>query len=282
MTIWGAVLTFMRSKARLTITLSRDILKQVDRMIDNKTVRNRSHAIELLLRESLLSNVTTAVILAGGVKNSDTIPPLRPIANSPLILLTIRHLISYGIKTIHILAGNNEPAIREILKPGLFMGSTIKVFKEDQPLGTAGAVKSIEDQLAYEPFIVLNGDILTDINLADFIAFHKNENTLATIAVKPRDAERKYGKVTLQGNKIRDFSETNHSHGISIVNTGIYLFQPEVLKLIDAGGPAQFEQDIFPKLAAINELSAFFFQGIWFDISPPENYRLAQDRWSKN
>jgi len=270
----------MRSKARLTITLSRDILRQIDRMIDNKTVRNRSHAIELLLRQSLLSIVTTAVILAGGENNSGNNPPLLPIDNSPLILITIRHLISFGIKTIHILAGINEPDLRKILEASPHLGATIKFHKEDLPLGTAGAVKSIEDQLAYEPFIVLNGDILTDINLADFIAFHKNENTLATIAVKPRDAERNYGKVTLQGNKIRDFSETNHNHGISIVNTGIYLFQPEVLKLIDSGQPAQFEQDIFPKLAAINELSAFFFQGIWFDISPPDNYRLALRRWS--
>ncbi len=121
---------------------------------------------------------------------------------------------------------------------------------------------------------------MTNINLADFIEFHKHENTLATIAVKPREAERTYGKVLLQGNKITDFSETNQSEGISIVNTGVYLLQPDALKLIELDPPAHFEKDLFPKLAAIHELSAFIFQGIWFDISTSDSYRLAQARWA--
>ena len=272
----------MRSKARLTITLAKDILRQVDRMVDNQTIRNRSHAIEMLLRESLMSKVTTAVILAGGQNKDAPTAALLPIQDQQLILITLRHLISYGIRSIFLLAGDNEAAFRRAIGDGNFMGATIAFVREDRPLGTAGAVKSIVDQLEYEPFLVLHGDVLTNINLSDFIAFHKSENTLATIAVKPRDAERKYGKVMLQGNKIREFSETEDSAGISIVNTGVYLLQPEALKLIAAGEPAYFERDVFPKLAAINELSAFLFQGVWFDISTPDSYQLAQARWASS
>ncbi len=270
----------MRSKARLTITLARDLLRQVDRMIDNKTIRNRSHAIEMLLRQSLMSKVTTAVILAGGDSGDGPLPALLPIENTQLLFITIGHLVNFGISRIFILAGKNEAALRQVVGEGRFMGATVVYAREDQPLGTAGAVKTIEDKLADEPFLVIHADVLTNINLAEFIEFHKHENTLATIAVKPREAERTYGKVLLQGNKITDFSETNQSEGISIVNTGVYLLQPDALKLIELDQPAHFEKDLFPKLAAIHELSAFIFQGIWFDISTSDSYRLAQARWA--
>lgn len=270
----------MRSKARLTITLAKDLLRQIDNMIDSQTIRSRSHAIELLLRKSLESRVKTAVILAGGRSKRDEVPALLPVANQPLILITVGHLISYGIDTIHVLAGENKSAIKEVIGEGSFLGASINYASEDSPRGTAGAVKSIEDRLTAEPFLVLHADVLTDINLADFIEFHKHEYTLATIAVKPREAERKYGKLLLKGNKITDFSKAEVSEGLSIVNTGVYLLQPEVLSLIEPGQSAQFEEDIFPNLAAIGELSAYFFQGIWFDISTAQSYQLAQDRWA--
>lgn len=272
----------MRSRARLTITLAKDLLQQIDGMVDGKSIRNRSHAIETLVRESLLPKVTTAVILAGGETQAQTIAPLLPMGNRQLIFITLDHLIRYGIDTIFILASKNEPDIRSLVGDDRFMGATIHYVPEEELLGTAGAVKAIGSQLTHEPFIVIHGDVLTNINLAEFIEFHKRENTLATIAVKPRDAERKYGKVLLQGNRITDFSQTSQSEGISIVNTGVYLLEPESLRLINGKKPALFETDFFPRLAALDELSAFLFQGVWFDISDSESYELAQARWEGN
>ena len=272
----------MRSKARLTITLDKDLLRQVDKMIVHVAIRNRSHAIESILRENLISRVSTAVILAGGKNSSITHPALHPIDDKELIFITLEHLANYGIRRIFILAGKHEPAFQEIIGENGVFGASITYSKEDKPLGTAGAVKAIESHLEHEPFLVIHADVLTNINLTDFIAFHKQEKTLATIAVKPRDAEKKYGKVLLQGNKITEFSEKEHSEGISIINTGVYMLQPDVLNLIDAGQPAQFEVDVFPKLAAINELSAFLFQGIWFDISDSDSYLGAKTRWSSS
>jgi NDP-sugar pyrophosphorylase family protein len=270
----------VRSKARLTITLDKDLLRQVDKMIDHVTIRNRSHAIESILRESLNPTVSTAVILAGGNLTSNSHPALLPIDDKELIFITLEHLANYGIRRIFLLSGNSEPEFQDVLGDNDVFGVNIIFAHEEQPLGTAGAVKAIENQLDHEPFLVIHADILTNINLADFITFHRQEKTLATIAVKPRDAEKKYGKVMLQGNKITEFAEKEKSEGISIINTGVYILQPDVLKLIDTGKPAQFEMDIFPKLAAINELSAFLFQGIWFDISDSESYLGAKKRWS--
>lgn len=271
----------MRSKARLTITLPADLLAEIDRMIDKRTVRNRSHAIELLLRESLKPTVSTAVLLAGGSSDMEQLPALFPIQGQALIVQTVNHLLAYGICSFIILAGQNEPLIRGLLGNGKYMGAEIHYVGEAQPMGTAGALKAAEGYLLDQPFLVFHADILTDINIADFVKFHSSQNKLATIAVKPRQAESDYGKVMLEGSEITDFIPESQDQGISIVNTGVYLFEPEVLSLIGAGTTTRLETDVFPKLAKMGELSAFLFQGIWFDISRSGNYESAQIRWQQ-
>ncbi len=270
----------MRSKARLTITLPQDLLRQIDRLIDKQTIRNRSHAIEMLVRQSLRPQVETAVLLAGGQLQDGPPPALLSINKRKLISLTIEHLARYGVTDFIILAGQNEAAIRAVIGEGESWGVTVSYVREDYPLGTGGALKLAEQRLQNGPFLVVHGDILTSINIADFIDFYQNEKTLAAIAVKPRQAERNYGQVILQGNRITDFYENGRDVGISIVNTGVYLLQPRVLSLIPEGQPAKLETDVFPRLAEMGELSAFFFQGVWFDISAPENYQKAQARWN--
>lgn len=269
----------MRKKARLTITLSRDLLRQIDRMVDERTVRSRSHAIESLLRQSLTPAVSTAVILAGGSPKGKTLPALAPIDGQPLIRQQVEHLQSYGVRTVLILAGPHEPAIRRELGEGT-PGLRVIYVPETESLGTAGALKLAEPHLQGLPlFLVLHGDVLTDIDIADFVAFQQKENRLASIAVKPRQAERNLGKVLLQGNRITDFLQAGPDQSISIVNTGVYLLRPDVLSLIEAHHAAKLETEIFPRLASMGELSAFLFQGIWFDISSPAKYHLAQERW---
>lgn len=270
----------MRKKARLTITLSRDLLHRIDRMVNERTVRSRSHAIETLLRKSLSPTVSTAVILAGGPRNGKGVPALSKIGGQPLIRRQMAHLRAYGIRTFIILAGPNEEEVRREVGPKQESDTSVIYLSEEQPLGTAGALKLAEPYLNGAPFfLVLHGDVFTDIDIADFVDFQQKENTLAGIAVKPRQAEPDYGKVLLQGNRITDFLAQAQDQSISIVNTGVYLLQPDMLQLIKPLEPARLETEIFPRLAGMGELSAFLFQGIWFDISSPDNHRLAQQRW---
>jgi mannose-1-phosphate guanylyltransferase/phosphomannomutase len=268
----------MRSKARLTITLDWSLLRQIDQMVDHMTIRNRSHAIETLLRQSLVVQLDTAVLLAGG-KEKSPLPPLQSIGGKPLAVQMVEHLVTFGFDRIFVLAGKNQASFKEILQNGDTLDAEIHYVPEPTPMGTAGAVKLIESELSKAPFLVMNADVLTNINLADFISFHQEEESLVTVAVKPRDAEHRYGKVLLKGNKVTTFNQPEESEGISIVNTGVYLLQPEVLGLIEEGQVANFETDLFPKLANMGELSAYFFQGVWFDISTPETYHQAEKRW---
>ncbi len=111
--------------------------------------------------------------------------------------------------------------------------------------------------------------------------FHQDETSIATMAVKPRLAEKKYGKVILQGNKIVDFVGQKGDRGLSIVNAGIYLFEPEIFNYIPNKTPVYLDIDVFPKLARKGRLSAYIFQGIWYDISRKDDYQEAKNRWSK-
>lgn len=271
----------MRSKKRLTITLPPDILDEIDRRIDKKTVRNRSHAIELLLRESMKPTISTAVILAGGARDEEHFPALLPIQGQALIVRTLNHLIAHGIHRFVILPGQNESLLRGLLGDDVYMGATIHYIPEVTPLGTAGALKKAEAYIADQSFIVFHGDILTDINIDDLIRFHSSQNKLATIAVKPRQAGPHLGKVMLEGSAITEFIPRSRQEGVSIVNTGVYLFEPEVLSLIGDRPNIDLETDIFPKLANLGELSAFLFRGIWFDIRRSKNYESAQIRWQQ-
>ena len=271
----------MRRKSRLTITLSPDLVAQLDQMIDRRTIRSRSHAIELLLRQGLEPAVSTAVLLAGGEHETSGIPALAPIAGEALISLTIGHLVGFGIREFVVLAGRHQGQIETLVGDGESLGARIRYLEERRPMGTAGAVKRAQKLIGDGPFLVVNADVLTDIDIADFIRFHVAEGSLATIAVKPRRAEWQYGKVMLQGNRITAFSDRGQERGVGIINSGLYLLQPQVLDLIEADKPSMLETDVFPILAKVGELSAFLFQGIWYDVRSDEDYRVAEQRWQQ-
>lgn len=268
----------MKTKSRLTITLSQDLLQKVDALIDGHTIRNRSHAIESLVKQGLTSQVHTAVILAGGSYENE-IPGLKLVNNRPLLAHTLEHLKKYGVTKIIICAGDNESKIKDVIGKGSTYGVSIQYTKEKNSLGTAGAVKNAAKYLDEEPFLVINDSTLTNLNLDDLFEFQMEEDTLATVCVKPRMSEPKYGQAFLHGNKIVKFLDSSEKQGISIVNIGLYVLKPEVLERIPANTHMNFETDVFPNLATDKELSAFVFQGSWYDASSESSLEQAQSEF---
>jgi len=266
-----------RRKDRLTISLPKDMLSALTGTIDGKEIRNMSHAIEHFLRQSLKPSITNAVILSGAPAKTKHHPSLTAIDNRSLLDITLEHLAAAGFKNVYMLAGSHKNTLRTAVGKHTY-GMTIRWTPEPTPLGTGGALKLLEGTLR-EPFLVLHGDVLTNIPLQSFIDFHLYEHTLVTIAVKPRHSEPTYGQATLQGNRITTFSEHDRGIGISIINTGVYMMSPAVFSYLPAGKPSAIEADVFPKLAAAGELSAFFFQGMWFDITNHKNMREVIRRY---
>lgn len=268
-------------KSRLTITLPDSLLLQIDDLVDKQTIRNRSHAIEHLVRQSLTPQITTAIILAGGKKHETLNPVLTEINGEVLLGITIKHLNQYGIKHFIICTTKDDSEIQEFCGDGKRFGVSIEYSYETTPIGTAGALKKAQTLLRNDsPFLVMHGDILTDIKFDEVFDFHLQEGALATMIVKPKLGTKQYGQVSIQGNRITTFSEAGTDSGISIINTGVYVLNREVLQAIPSKKSTFLESDIFPTLAKKNQLRAYFFQGFWYDISTPEQYSEAVSNWS--
>ncbi len=263
------------AKKRLTITLSESVLKQVDHIIDKHTIRNRSHAIEHLINKSLQPSVNQAIILAGGKKDeqNEVIRPLTMVNNKPLIQHTIEHFKQFGITSFVIATSKRGKVIQEVIGDGSNIGVTIQYVFENFPLGTAGAVKHSSHKLSKNPFLVIAGDTLTTINVHDFISFHRENKGFVTVAVKPRPTKETYDNVYIQGNTVVDFQASTKLQTVSIVNTGIYIFEHQALQHIKYARTSMLEKDLFPLLSKKGQMKAFTFQGLWFDVSSDENYK---------
>ncbi len=260
------------SKQRITITLSQSTLNKIDQLIDKKQVRSRSHAIETILQKQLKPAVDTAVILAGGKsENAETIKPLIEYQNQPLIFHIIDHLLTQQVSKIIILAHSQAQGIKTKIQqrhPNL----NVKYIFEDKPLGTAGALKNAQRWLKSN-FFCLHGDIYTDINLQELAIFHEQQNSLATIAVKPRMSHHSFDNISVQGSQITAFEPKNKEPQPSLVNSGVYLFSPKIFNYMPDKTPAMLEKDVFPQLVNSNQLHAFTFEGIWLDITTEQQYQ---------
>ncbi|MDQ5950932.1 MAG: mannose-phosphate guanylyltransferase / phosphomannomutase [Patescibacteria group bacterium] len=268
-------------KTRLTITLPPDLLKTIDAFVDKKTIRNRSHAIEHLVRASISSQINTAVILAGGNKKSKQNPLLKKIDDKELFIHQVSHLKQYGIKTVIVCLNESDKYIETIFGDGKDLGVRILYSFESITLGTAGTLKKASKLWSNQSaIVVLHGDVLTTIALDELIAFHQSEEADITLAVKPRIGKRELGQVYLQGSRVTSFTKNSVESEISIINTGVYIISPSVLETLSTKTATYLETDVFPKLADDNKLRAFIFQGIWYDISTDEQHLLAQKRLS--
>lgn len=270
-------------KERVTFTIEKDILKQIDKTIDHFQVKNRSHATELLLRKALgKNNIHTAFIIAGGKGTriqpiTKEIPKsLLPLSGKPLLQYTINHLKEYGVNNIIISVGYKAEKIKEYFGDGNRFGVKITYIKEDEPMGTAGPLRLAKDLLK-EPFIMCNADELKEIDLIDMFTFHNKNKGLATIALTTVEDPSKYGVARLQGNKIVEFVEKPKSHPPSrLINSGLYILDPKVIDYVPEGY-AMIEKDVFPKIAQEGNLFGYSFIGYWQDIGDMESYSQAID-----
>ena len=273
-------------RQRLTITLRSDVLKRLDQAIDGVSIRNRSHAIEYFLSKSLTPTITQAVILAGGegVKmrplTYEVPKPLILLSGKPLIEYTIELLREAGIREIIIAVGYLGDKIKEEVGSGKKYGVNIYYSEEKEPRGSAGALRGIKPFIGNQPFLVIHGDVLTKINLSDFISFHEKEKFIASLALSTASDTKGYGTVLLRGGRILKFIKDDKEKISQHINAGIYIFNPEIINFIPKKGEYNLES-VFELLAREEKLAGFPFESAWFDISTPKNYEIAIKKWQK-
>jgi len=269
-------------KKRVTLTIEGSVLDQVDKEVDGYKVKNRSHAVELLLLKAMGTNVPKqALILAGGKGTRLTpitreIPkPLVPLHGKPVLEYSLDLFKKFGIKDILISIGFKGEKIKEYFGDGKRFGVNITYIEEDKPLGTAGPLKLAKKYLK-SSFIMCNADELKDIDLMDMFIAHKENNAMGTIALTSVEDTSKYGVAKLAGNKILDFVEKppKDKAPSNFINSGLYILEPEVIDYVPEGF-AMVEKDVFPKLAKEGKLFGYPFSGYWKPIGNFQQYEEA-------
>lgn len=275
-------------RERLTITLKKTVLAGVDRFIDGTKIRNRSHAIEYLITQSLTPKVSQAVILAGG-RGLNMRPytfempkGLFPVGGKPILEYIIELLSKYDIRNIIMSVGYLGEKIKDHFGDGKKFGVKITYISESAPHGTGGALNLARSHIAGNTFLVIHGDILVDINLTDLISFHNEQDVLSTIALTSVVDPSKFGEVALHGAKVTRFIEKplKGRQTSQLISCGIYVFNKEIFNYLPKKGISLLE-DIFPTLAREQKLGGFLFEGRWVDIGTPTSYENAIKKWGK-
>jgi len=238
-----------------------------------------------------------ALILIGGFGTrlrplSCTRPKvLFPIINKPLLQWTFEKLALAGIDEV-ILAVNKitEFHIKQhkISKCGLSVKYSYD--PHNMPLGTAGPIKKAEKLIGLkEPFLVLNGDLFTNINYVELLHNHIEQKAVATIALYKVDDPSRYGVAELtHNNRITRFIEKppKGTEPTKLINAGIYVLSPKIFDYIPTGRAVSMEREIFPQLAYDSVFYGHEVEGLWMDIGKPEEYlktnKLLLDTIAKN
>jgi mannose-1-phosphate guanylyltransferase len=225
-----------------------------------------------------------ALILVGGEGTRlrpltcNTPKAMVPILNQPFLEHLLCYLKKHGISEAILAMGFLPDPIQSRLGDGSHFGIQISYLVEESPLGTAGAVKNAESFLD-EPFIVFNGDVLTEIDLTDMIKQHREINPEVTIALTPVDNPTIYGVVeTTAAGMVKRFVEkpTWDKVTTNMINAGIYILEPGVLEYIPTSAPCMFEDYVFPTLLKIGKsILSYPSDAYWIDIGTPEKYLRA-------
>jgi len=220
-----------------------------------------------------------AVILVGGEGTrlrplTVTVPkPVLPLVDRPFLAYMLEWLGRHGVDDVIMSCGFLATSVRNVLGDGSQYGVRLRFVEEPEPRGTAGALKYAEDLLD-ERFLMLNGDVLTDIDLTAQLAQHAATGAVGTLALVPVEDPSAYGLVrTNDDHSVREFVEkpTADSIDTNLISAGAYVLERSVLDLIPAGRNVSIEREIWPQLVGAG-LHAYAADAYWLDIGTPERY----------
>ncbi len=225
-----------------------------------------------------------AVLLAGGYATrlrplTLTRPkPLLPILGRPLILWLIDSLKKAGVCELIISVKYMSNQIVDLLGDGGELGVAIEYVEEEHPLGDAGPLKLVDKKIGLsETFLVLYGDVFSDVDVRMVVELHKIKNALMTLTAVRVDSPERYGILSVDGEgRVVNFVEKpTYRPQSNLANAGVYVFEPEILKYVDDGKKQKISVDLMPKVLKVGRVYAYIHEGIWFDIGIPEDYLKA-------
>ena len=205
--------------------------------------------------------------------------PMVSLCGKPCMEYIVELLKKHGFDETVVTLMFLPKVIRDYFGDGSTLGVSMQYSVEQAPAGTAGSVKLAEDHLRDDTFIVISGDALTDFDLSEIVAFHKQRGAMVTIALKRVENPLEFGVVVVdEEGRIERFLEKPTWGQVfsDTVNTGIYVLEPEVFDHIPADEPFDFSQDLFPKLFEMGApLYGYVAEGYWQDIGSLPQYLTA-------
>jgi NDP-sugar pyrophosphorylase family protein len=218
-----------------------------------------------------------AVILAGG-KGTRLAPytvafpkPLMPVGDLPILEIVVRQLRHYGFQRITMAVGHLAELIQTFFGDGSKFGIKIDYSREERPLGTAGPLHLIPD--LDETFLVMNGDLLTDLNYGQLVRWHVEQKNDATIGVYEKKVSIDLGVLERDGdNRIVDYKEKpTLTYEVSM---GVYVFSKSILQYVPKGH-FDFPDLVLELIRRGRPIRGYRFQGLWLDIGREEDYAKA-------
>ena len=227
-----------------------------------------------------------AVVLVGGFGTrlrpltSDLPKQMLPIVDRPMIEHVVGHLAAHGVEEVVLSLGFLPDAFLDAYPDGLCAGIPLHYAVEPEPLDTAGAIRfAVEDAGIHEAFLVLNGDVLTDLAVDELIGFHRASGAEATVSLTPVDDPSRYGVVPTDADgRVTGFVEKPPAGAAPCnwINAGTYVFEPSVIDRIEPGRRVSVERQVFPAMADEGVLYGLRSEAYWVDTGTPETYLGVQ------
>lgn len=222
-----------------------------------------------------------AVVLAGG-KGVRLRPftvnfpkPLVPLGEEPVVEVLIRRLLKFGIGDITLSLGHLAELVKAYFhhRQQLTSQCNVEFVQEEEPTGTAGSLALVPG--LSDTFLVMNGDLLTDIDFHELVRFHREQQALLTVATHQRKVKIDLGVLEFDSDyRVREYLEKpEHAYSVSM---GIYVYEPEVLDFIEKGQYLDFPDLVLRLIEADRKVCAFPTDCLWLDIGRPDDYAKAQ------
>jgi NDP-sugar pyrophosphorylase family protein len=225
-----------------------------------------------------------AVLLAGGLGTrlrpfTEVLPkPLLPIGKKSILQIQIERLRDSGCRKIFLCTNYKSEYIEDFVNNNKF-GISISISKEDQPLGTAGPLALLKDQIK-EPFIVMNGDILSSINLNKFYNFAIKNNSDICLAIKKEVTPYEFGNILFDGDNVLEMQEKPDI--VRYILAGIYVVHPKILNLIPAEKNYGMDLLINQLIKKNKNVIKYEMSEYWLDIGRYDDYEKAENDYNEN
>jgi mannose-1-phosphate guanylyltransferase len=199
--------------------------------------------------------------------------PLMPVGSKPVLEILIKWLRRNDVREVYITTGYLGHIIRSYCGDGWQWDIRIKYTEEIEPLGTIGPLGMLRDELT-STFMVINGDIITDLNIPAFTACHRLNGGIVTVATEKRVTPMDFGVLEVEDGRITGFKEKPCM--TNLVSMGIYCMEPEVFAHIPNGVPFGFDDLAYCLLTRGEHMHMYPHEGLWLDIGRIDDFQSAQ------